>query len=190
MVQGYNLFAYCFNNPVSMSDRSGCWPQCITDAVSTIIDAAKKVASPVANKVKSSILSALKSNILAASLPKTGEANSSQTLPNPDGTPKQKRWYGPDGNAVRDRDYNHPGDMPFPHDHEWNNGIRGEDHLPPSPAYEFSWEPVVGIGIVTICVVGMIIVAVDDTTVLGVADDFLFGPLGAGLEGGLIMIFG
>ncbi len=26
-VQGYNLFAYCFNNPVNMSDPTGNWPQ-------------------------------------------------------------------------------------------------------------------------------------------------------------------
>ena len=25
-VQGYNIFAYCFNNPVSLSDSSGNWP--------------------------------------------------------------------------------------------------------------------------------------------------------------------
>lgn len=27
-----------------------------------------------------------------------------------------KRWYGPDGKAERDRDYNHTGNMPFPHE--------------------------------------------------------------------------
>ena len=25
-LQGYNMFAYCFNNPVNMSDQSGNWP--------------------------------------------------------------------------------------------------------------------------------------------------------------------
>lgn len=33
-------------------------------------------------------------------------------------------------------------------------------------------------------------VAADDLTGVGVADDFLFGPLGAGVGEGLIMIFG
>lgn len=113
-----------------------------------------------------------------------------QTLPNPDGTPKQKRWYGPDGNPVRDRDYSHPGNLPFPHDHEWKNGDRQKDHLPPSPDYEFSLDPVIGIGIVTICTVAIVVVAADDVTVVGVADDFLYGPLGAGLGKGVIMIFG
>ena len=99
-------------------------------------------------------------------------------MPNPDGTPKQKRWYGPDGNPKRDRDYNHPGNMPFPHDHEWKNGERGKE------------QPVIGAGLVVICTVGIIAVAADDLTGVGVADDFLFGPLGAGVGEGLIMIFG
>ena len=35
-VQGYNLFAYCFNNPVNMSDSSGHWPQWIKNAASLL----------------------------------------------------------------------------------------------------------------------------------------------------------
>ena len=59
------------------------------------------------------------------SLPITGEPNSSQKIYNPDGSLKQERWYGPDGRALRDRDYNHPGDKHiFPHDHDWKNGKR------------------------------------------------------------------
>ena len=46
------------------------------------------------------------------------------------------------------------------------------------------------IGLVVICTVGIIAVAADDVTGVGVADDFLFGPLGAGVGEGLIMIFG
>lgn len=34
------------------------------------------------------------------------------------------------------------------------------------------------------------VVAADDATGIGVADDFLFGPLGAGVGEGLILIFG
>lgn len=33
-------------------------------------------------------------------------------------------------------------------------------------------------------------VAADDTTGIGVADDFLFAPLGTGIREGLILIFG
>ena len=25
-IQGYNMFAYCFNNPVNMTDKTGSWP--------------------------------------------------------------------------------------------------------------------------------------------------------------------
>ena len=190
-IRGYNLFAYCMNDPVNMSDHTGHWPQWIKNAASAVVNAVKKAVTVVANTVKSAVSSA--SNILKASsnsLPKKGKPGSSQTLPNPDGTPKQKRWYGPDGNPERDRDYNHPGNMPFPHDHEWKNGERGKEHLLPDPSYKMSWEPVIGAGLVVICAVGIIAVAADDLTGVGVADDFLFGPLGAGVGEGLIMIFG
>ena len=45
-VQGYNLFAYCFNNPVNMSDSSGHWPQWIKDAASWVNN---NIVQPVAN---------------------------------------------------------------------------------------------------------------------------------------------
>ena len=98
--------------------------------------------------------------------------------------------YGPDKTPERDRDYNHPGDMHFPHDHEWKDGVRQPGHLPPDPSYEFSWEPVIGIGLVTVGLIGIIAVAADDVTGIGVANDFLFGLLGAGVGKGMIMIFG
>ena len=188
---GTNLFAYCMNNPVNMSDHTGHWPQWLKNAASTVVNAVKKAGTVVVNTVKSVVSSV--TNIVKASsnsLPPKGEPGSSKTLPNPDGTPKQKRWYGPDGNPERDRDYNHPGNMPFPHDHRWKNGERGKDHLPPDPSYKMNWEPVIGVGLVTVCVVGIIAVAADDATGIGVADDFLFGPLGAGVGEGLILIFG
>ena len=188
---GTNLFAYCMNNPVNMSDHTGHWPQWLKNVASTVVNAVKKAGTIVVNTVKSVVSSV--TNIVKASsnsLPPKGEPGSSKTLPNPDGTPKQKRWYGPDGNPERDRDYNHPGNMPFPHDHRWKNGERGKDHLPPDPSYKMNWEPVIGVGLVTVCVVGIIAVAADDATGIGVADDFLFGPLGAGVGEGLILIFG
>ncbi|MBQ3133559.1 MAG: DNRLRE domain-containing protein [Clostridia bacterium] len=184
-ILGNNMFTYCMNNPVNMSDPTGNWPKWIETAANWVN---KNIIQPVKNFFfpSSSVVVSTANN-----LPPTGEPGSSQTLPNPDGTPKQKRWYGPDGNAVRDRDYNHPGkDIPFPHDHEWKNGQRQKDHLPPSPDYEFSLDPVLGVGLVTICVVGIVVVAADDATGIGVADDFLFGPLGTGVGEGLILIFG
>ena len=189
-VNGYNLYSYCFNNPVNMSDPTGNWPKWVSsigNAVKTVVNTVVNKVKSVASSVKTTILNAVKGN--SNSLPTKGEPGSSQTLKNPDGTPKQKRWYGPDGNAERDRDYNHQGDVPFPHDHEWNNGKRGEDHLAPSPAYEFSIEPVLGVALVSVCAIGIVVVAADDVTGVGVADDFLFGPLGTGVSTGLIMMF-
>ena len=45
-VNGYNLFAYCFNNPVNMSDSSGHWPQWIKDAANWVNN---NIIQPVAN---------------------------------------------------------------------------------------------------------------------------------------------
>ena len=187
-VHGYNLFSYCKNDPVNMSDHTGHWPQWIKNVASAVVSAVWKAVAIVANTAVSSATNIMKAS--SNSLPRKGKPGSSQTLPNPDGTPKRKRWYGPDGNPERDRDYNHPGNMPFPHDHEWENGERGKEHLPPDPSYEINWEPVIGMGLVVICTVGIIAVAADNVTGVGFADDFLFGPLGTGVGKGLIMIFG
>lgn len=194
-ILGYNLYAYCMNNPVNMSDPSGHWPQWIKNVASAVVNAVKKAASAVVNTVKSAVSSFTKpySNVAKTSsnnLPPKGDPGSNKTLPNPDGTPKQKRWYGPDEKPERDRDYNHPGNMPFPHDHEWKDGVRQPGHLPPDPSYEFSWEPVLGVGLVVVSVVGIVWVAGNDVTGVGVADDFLLGPLGGGVGQGLIMVFG
>ena len=44
--------------------------------------------------------------------------------------------------------------------------------------------------LVAVCAIGIVIVATDDATGIGVADDFLFGPLGVGIGEGIILIFG
>jgi hypothetical protein len=56
------------------------------------------------------------------SLDGDGEPNSSQDLLNPDGSVKQRRYYGDNGKALEDIDYNHPDDgtHDFPHRHEWD----------------------------------------------------------------------
>lgn len=56
-------------------------------------------------------------------LPATGEPNSSVDKLNPDGSVKQRRYYGPDGRAKEDIDYNHgdgDGSHTFPHRHTWD----------------------------------------------------------------------
>lgn len=39
------------------------------------------------------------------------------------------------------------------------------------------------------CVIGIVVVAADDATGIGVADDFLLAPLGAGIGKGIVLIF-
>jgi len=56
--------------------------------------------------------------------------------------------------------------------------------------YTFSWGTVAGAALVTASVIGIIVVAADDVTGIGVADDFLLGPLGAGIGEGLALILG
>lgn len=55
----------------------------------------------------------------AENLPTEGEPNSTKDLLNPDGTIKKKRYYGPNGKAIKDTDYSHPGKHEFPHNHDW-----------------------------------------------------------------------
>ena len=45
-VQGYNMFAYCFNNPVNMFDDSGHWPKWIKDVANWVNN---NIVQPVAN---------------------------------------------------------------------------------------------------------------------------------------------
>ncbi|MDA9470911.1 hypothetical protein [Enterococcus sp. 5H] len=56
------------------------------------------------------------------SLDGKGEPNSSADLLNPDGSVKQRRYYGPDGKPIEDIDFNHPDDgtHEFPHRHQWD----------------------------------------------------------------------
>ena len=48
-IRGYNLYAYCMNNPVNMSDPDGNWPKWVQKIGNTV----KKTVSNVVNKVKS-----------------------------------------------------------------------------------------------------------------------------------------
>lgn len=157
------MFSYCFNAPVVLADISGHRPVLITEASNA--------------------------PSMPRSLPKTGDPNSSQTLYNPDGTPKQKRWYDGEGNAERDRDYNHEGDAQFPHDHEWKDGKRGKEHLPPSPDYKCVGNLLVGTGMIIASVAGMVYIVGNDITGAGVADDALVVPLGEAIRQAIIMIF-
>ena len=183
-INGYNLFAYCFNNSVNLSDTTGHWPKWIKEAASWVNN---NIIQPVKNFFSSS----KQNNVVNASShdanrrPYTGEPGSTYTAPNGD-----SRTYGPDGNPEHDYDHDdhgrpdkHPHDSNGGHNHDWKNGVRG-------PAYSIGLEPIAGVALVTVCAIGIVVVATDDVTGIGVIDDFLFGPLGAGVGEGLILIFG
>ena len=182
-VLGFNVFAYCVNNPVNMSDDTGNWPKWVGQATSWVN---KKIIQPVKN-----FFSSTKQSSLVASShdvnrrPYRGEPGSTYTAPNGD-----TRTYGPDGTPKHDYDHNdhgrpdkHPRDANGGHNHDWENGVRG-------PAYSINWKPILGIALVTVCIIGLAVVIADDFTGIGVADDFLYGPLGTGVGKGIIMIFG
>ncbi len=46
--QGYNMFAYCFNNPVNLSDTSGNWPKWVENTFNWVND---NIVKPVTNFV-------------------------------------------------------------------------------------------------------------------------------------------
>ena len=55
-MQGYNLFSYCFNNPVNMSDDSGHWPKWLENAANwvneKIVQPAKEFVFDVVEDIK------------------------------------------------------------------------------------------------------------------------------------------
>ena len=66
---------------------------------------------------------------------KTGKPDSKVQRYNQKGELVQERWYDYLGRAIRNRDYSHSGEMPFPHDYdrEWENGEgqRIKEHVDP-----------------------------------------------------------
>ena len=171
---GNNMFAYCLNNPVNMVDFAGDYPEWAVNALTPYAE------TEAGYSLRKAMNQSMMSGSSRSSLPVKGAPNSSDILLNPDGTIKQKRWYDEKGNALRDRDYNHGGEengIPFPHDHEWGNGKRGEEHLDPSPEYEFTSHPIISILIIAACSVGALGLTADDLTGVGVSDNFLFVPL-------------
>ena len=51
-LKGYNLFAYCFDNPVNMDDQAGNWPKWIKNTVKWV---AKNIVKPVVKTVQKTL---------------------------------------------------------------------------------------------------------------------------------------
>ena len=180
-IRGYNLFSYCMNNPINMSDPNGQWPKWIQGVANAVENLVKKAI----NNVKAALSSKPKVSQTTNKRPYTGKPGSTYKAPNGD-----TRTYGPDGKPKHDYDHSdhgypdkHPHDENGGHNHDWENGVRG-------PAYSVNNDPLAGAALITVCAIGFFLVAADDITVIGIADNFLLGPLGAGVSKGLIMIFG
>ena len=201
---GSNIYAYCNNNPVMASDHSGYFSDYdvygshrnpgggyqygfseedyITNGVVTIqtdinlnwknnggIEPPIQLATPNRR-------------------PNTGEPGSTYKAPNGD-----ERTYGSDGMPQHDYDHDdhgqpdsHPHDENGGHNHDWDwskTPPRGQPYIAES-------NPVAGVAMITVCVIGIVVVASDDVTGIGVADNALYGPLGSGVGKGLVMIFG
>ena len=129
----FNWYRYVGNDPVNYFDPNGEFAFLIP----AIIDVAElgvdilierylaKAASRMATKAAAKALAnAAKGD--SASLPWTGEPNSTARCRRRDGSPKQKRRYGPNGEPLQDIDYDHDHGAGTPHVHDW----KGKKRLP------------------------------------------------------------
>ena len=186
-ILGYNLFAYCSNNPINLEDQTGHLPTWIKSVANWANDI---IIQPVKG-----LFSSKRNNTTFSSShddnrrPNMGTPGSTYRAPNGD-----TRTYGPDGKPQRDYDHDdhnqpgkHPHDKNGGHSHDWDWSNKKK---PRGPAYVNDMDVIIGTGIVAVCAVGIVIVAVDDLTGVGVADDFLFAPFGTGIGEGMLLIFG
>ena len=101
-IRGYNLFAYCFNNPVNMSDPTGNWPRWITATVAVVAAVVTVAAVATGNIAVASVaakitIAAGATYIAQSAHYDTREAkNDVATLPQSPQEAKDSGWRGPD----------------------------------------------------------------------------------------------
>ena len=146
---GYNMFAYCLNNPTNLADSDGAEPISISVGVvvvgivvvALVIDLGARVLSKslqqlsiqfqyacarisfvTQNRIEKAEHDAQENEAQEKkrSLGTEGPPNSDDELYDEEGNLKQQRHYGPDGKAEYDIDYSHSGNYDFPHKHVWN----------------------------------------------------------------------
>ena len=179
-MSGLNLFAYCGDDPVNNIDPTGHSLFGLIAIGALLIGMIVGLSGSSPND---SIMCETEHD--ANRRPNTGKPGSTYRAPNGD-----TRTYGPDGNPEHDYDHSdhgrpdkHPSDSNGGHNHDWENGKRG-------PAYVDAIEPILGVTLVTVCVIGTVVIVADNATGIGLIDDLLLVPLSAGIEEGIVMIFG
>lgn len=117
---GYNMFAYCNNDPVNKSDTDGSRPVEVDEDPNRRLVATIKLRAPKQSDKGSFTYSS------ANDVPFRGTPGS--TAKSPDGT--KERVYGPNGLPSRDRhytDHGNPKQHPYvPHDHDWGYNEDGK----------------------------------------------------------------
>ena len=192
----HNVFAYCMNNPVNQVDPSGhAGKKIIIGGVSIPLSTYNAYVAANCifmlsfdygipwNAVYHVYLSSQEHRTNRR--PNTGEPGSTWTAPNGD-----SRTFGDDRKPAHDYDHDdhgqpdkHPHDKNGGHSHDWD----WSKSPPRGPAY-VDWDTIAGIGLITFCVLGMVAVAADDASVIGIADNILYYPLGEGIRQGVVMI--
>ena len=83
-IRGYNLFAYCMNNPVNLTDEAGNWPKWLREAANRVVHSVKilyKTAVACINSTTASIGGGLglgvKGSVTAKNVPVKFEAGAS-----------------------------------------------------------------------------------------------------------------
>ena len=121
---GHNLFMYCKNNPVNMSDPSGYRPL-FDDGYGNETKEQIQVSLAIMNDRYD-----YDTGIIKSSLGVTGEANSVGKEYDESGNLRKERLYGPDGLAVKDKhytDHGNPKKHPkVPHEHDWGFNENGK----------------------------------------------------------------
>ena len=205
---GTNMYAYCSNNPVMLVDPSGYAANDFSKAIAAALKMVGWIGVLSQFLSESQIIGMMQSAIDLSDFfniaqqatdnfmfgtPTEGPENSGEWVN--DGN--TWREYGEDGRAVRDTDYGHPEhhpdlESPHCHDWDWSSGKPKRGN-----AYNATWSynpgvatKILGYGLAAICTAGVVVLAADNLTGVGFADDVLILPLIEGVNTGLILVGG
>ena len=163
---GYNMFAYCLNNPINMIDCFGQWPQWIEDTADSISTALANFFNELAGTVDSFF-----NNIfMYEPHHKKGSTNPSNRNKHEDGEARKNRDQGNEKGDRRRKDRSN------------------KRHNTLSPDLQQDSKLMGGV-LVFVSIVGIAYLTFNDATVIGVADDVAIVPTLETLRRGVAMIF-